>query len=193
MTIFRDNYEDARFIFSRLFTDLKNQFEDMGSTLTELDANERLRIFHDFYRGNDKDFNLDFDDLSKKGYSFKDTITPSNPKFKNKYFKFDEKYGRVLYLKDFPNNLSDTFIGDLCDFNKNMVYSFDLMLLPPDEGRKEIENKLDGVEKNITIQDGNLDGITNTFAVAKSDRETITYEINTFIQINGGVVYAVPK
>lgn len=47
--------------------------------------------------------------------------------------------------------------------------------------------------KNITIQDGNLDGITNTFATAKNDWETITYEINTFTNINGGAVYAVPK
>ena len=36
---------------------------------------------------------------------------------------------------------------------------------------------------NITIQEGNLDGKTNTFNQAKSDWQTVTYEINEFRRI----------
>ncbi len=46
---------------------------------------------------------------------------------------------------------------------------------------------------NITIQEGNLDGYTNTFAQAKRDWQTKTYTINQFIQINGGVIFANAK
>ena len=47
----------------------------------------------------------------------------------------------------------------------------------------------DGV--NITIQEGNLDGETNTFEEAKSDWRTVTYDIDTFIDVCKGVVYAI--
>lgn len=47
--------------------------------------------------------------------------------------------------------------------------------------------------KNITIQEGNLDGVTNTFADAKKDWHTATYSLNQFRTKCKGVVFAVPK
>ena len=46
---------------------------------------------------------------------------------------------------------------------------------------------------NITIQEGNLDGKTNTFGQAKSDWQTVTYEINQFRRICDGVIFAIRK
>lgn len=46
---------------------------------------------------------------------------------------------------------------------------------------------------NITIQEGNLDGKSNTFSDAKSDWQTVTYEINKFRRICDGVVFANKK
>lgn len=49
----------------------------------------------------------------------------------------------------------------------------------------------DGV--NITIQEGNLDGITNTFSQAKKDWQTVTYNIDQFRRICDGVIFAIKK
>ena len=46
---------------------------------------------------------------------------------------------------------------------------------------------------NITIQEGNLDGVTNTFAQAKKDWHTATYTLDQFRSICKGVVFAVPN
>ena len=46
---------------------------------------------------------------------------------------------------------------------------------------------------NITIQEGNLDGKTNTFAEAKKDWRTATYTLDQFRTVCRGVVFAVPK
>lgn len=46
---------------------------------------------------------------------------------------------------------------------------------------------------NITIQEGNLDGKTNTFAQAKKDWHTVTYTLDQFRSICKGVVFAKPK
>ena len=45
----------------------------------------------------------------------------------------------------------------------------------------------DGI--NITIQEGNLDGITNSFTQAKSDWKTVTYDLDKFRRICDGVVF----
>ena len=52
-------------------------------------------------------------DLAKKGHSFKDLITPRMSKYHNKYFEFDGKYGRVLYLNNYPGFLKDEFVSDI--------------------------------------------------------------------------------
>ena len=45
----------------------------------ELDANERLRILHDFYRaGEENDFHFDATDMMRKGHDFKDYICPDS-------------------------------------------------------------------------------------------------------------------
>lgn len=47
--------------------------------------------------------------------------------------------------------------------------------------------------KNITIQEGNLDGVTNTFADAKKDWHTVTYPLDQFRTKCKGVIFANPK
>lgn len=47
--------------------------------------------------------------------------------------------------------------------------------------------------KNITIQEGNLDGVTNTFADAKKDWHTATYSLDQFRTKCKGVIFANPK
>ena len=58
---------------------------------------------------------LNFENQAKKGHSFKDLITPRMSKYHNKYFEFDGKYGRVLYLSNYPGFLKDEFVSELCD------------------------------------------------------------------------------
>ena len=45
----------------------------------------------------------------------------------------------------------------------------------------------------VTIQEGNLDGKTNTFQDAKKDWHTVTYTLNQFSSYYRGVVFANPK
>ena len=51
--------------------------------------------------------------------------------------------------------------------------------------------KVDG--NNITIQDGNYDGITNTFEDAKKDWQTNTYTLDYYQSRMGGSVFGDPK
>lgn len=48
ISVCKKNIEEARNYFARVGTDLISHFSRLGSKCTELDAEEKLRIFHDF-------------------------------------------------------------------------------------------------------------------------------------------------
>lgn len=50
ISVCKKNVEEARNYFARVGADLIGHFNRLGSKYTELGANDKLRIFHDFYR-----------------------------------------------------------------------------------------------------------------------------------------------
>lgn len=75
ISIAKPNIEEARHYFSRVGTDLIAHFSRLGSKCTELNATERLRIFHHFFRqGEETDFRFDLSETMRKGHDFKDYI-----------------------------------------------------------------------------------------------------------------------
>ena len=117
----------------------------------------------------------------RKGHSFKDLICPLAPEFKHKYFKLDDKYGRVLYLSNYPRFIKDSIVSELCNLNKNMMYSMDLISIPTDEAVKEIERKLLGVNTNITNWQRRQNANNNFSAVIPYDMEMQREECKEFL------------
>ena len=92
--------EEARNYFARVGADLIAHFGRLGSKCVELEPDERLRIFHDFYRaGEETEFRFDIKETRRKGHDFKDFICPDSMEFTGDYFKIGERYGRVLFLR----------------------------------------------------------------------------------------------
>ena len=140
-----------------------------------------MKILHDFYRSDESEFNFDMKDNMRKGHSFKDLICPLAPEFKHKYFKLDDKYGRVLYLSNYPRFIKDSIVSELCNLNKNMMYSMDLISIPTDEAVKEIERKLLGVNTNITNWQRRQNANNNFSAVIPYDMEMQREECKEFL------------
>lgn len=181
LTIFKNNVEEARSYFSRIGTELSSHFAKLGSKCIELNLEERLKILHDFYRSDESEFNFDMKDNMRKGHSFKDLICPLAPEFKHKYFKLDDKYGRVLYLSNYHRFIKDSIVSELCNLNKNMMYSMDLISIPTDEAVKEIERKLLGVNTNITNWQRRQNANNNFSAVIPYDMEMQREECKEFL------------
>ena len=75
----KKNIEEARTFFDRTVNDVTSRLNHMDSRCEELDAVERLRILHDFYRvGEETQFRLDLADCMKRGRSFKDAVCPDS-------------------------------------------------------------------------------------------------------------------
>lgn len=182
LSVFKKDYEEARNYFRRVSTDFISHLNKLGSKCIQLDAIEKLRVLHDFYRiGEEINYNLDLNELMKKGHNFKDYICSDSVSFKKDYFEFGNKFGRVLFLKDYASFLKDSFVAELTDRKENMMLSLDVISIPTDEAVKEVENRLLGVETNITNWQRKQNANNNFSAVVPYDMEQQRKESKEFL------------
>lgn len=120
--------EEARTFFHRIENEIGRQFDRMGSSISPVDAHERLRILHDFFRpGEELFFNFDLQTSAKRGHDWKDYICPDGMEIKPDYIKMGDKYVRTLFLQEYATTLREDLIADLSSFNRDMVLSIDLV------------------------------------------------------------------
>ena len=81
------------------------------------------------------------------------------------------QYGRVLFLKDYASYIKDSMILELTDLNRRMMLSIDMIPVPTDEAVREVENKLLGVETNVTNWQRRQNSNQNFSAVVPYDLE----------------------
>ncbi len=182
VSVFKKNYEEAKSYFRRIGSDIVTHLAKLGSKCVELNAIEKLRILHDFYRiGEEVNYNLDIKTLMQRGHNFKDYICPDGFSFKKDYFEMGNKFGRVLFLKDYASFIKDSMIAELTDMNQNMMMSIDIIPIPTDEAVKEVENRLLGVETNITNWQRKQNANNNFSAVIPYDLEQQRKESKEFL------------
>lgn len=182
VSVYKKTVEEARSYFARMGTDLMGHFARLGSKCVELDATERLRALHDFYRaGEETAFFFDLPQAMKKGHSFKDFICPDSFEFERDHFKMGDRYGRVLFLRDYASYIKDDMIAELTELNRNLMLSIDIIPVPTDEAVREVENRLLGVETNITNWQRRQNANNNFSAVVPYDMEQQRKESKEFL------------
>ena len=182
ISVCKKSIEDARNYFARVGADLIAHFGRLGSKCVELETDERLRIFHDFYRvGEESSFHFDMKETRKKGHSFKDYICPDSMEFEKDYFKMGNRYGRVLFLREYASYIKDSMVAELTDLNRNLMMSIDVIPVPTDEAVREAENRLLGVETNITNWQRRQNSNNNFSATVPYDMEQQKKEMKEFL------------
>ena len=182
ITVYKRDIEDARAYFTRIGADLTARVAALGSKCVELDATDRLRILHDFYRAGDEgNFHFDMADMARKGHDFKDYICPDGIEKHSDYLKLGDRYCRVLFLKDYANYIQDEIVTNLTDLDRNMMLSIDILNVPTDEAVREVENRLLGVETNITNWQRRQNQNNNFSAIVPYDMELQRRESKEFL------------
>ena len=164
--------EEARTFFDRVINDVTTRLNHLDSHCEELDAVERLRVLHDFYRvGEESRFHIDLRECMKTGRSFKDTICPDSMEFWKDHFIMGDKYGRAMFLKEYASYIKDSMINELTSLNRTMMLSIDVIPVPTDEAVREMQNRLLGVETNVTNWQRRQNSNNNFSAVVPYDLE----------------------
>ena len=117
----------------------------------------------------------------KKGHDFKDYICPDTFEFEKDYFRIGNRYGRVIFLREYAAYIKDSMVAELCELNRNMMLSVDVVPVPTDEAVREVENRLLGVETNITNWQRKQNQNNNFSAVIPYDLEQQRKESKEFL------------
>lgn len=182
VSVHKKNIDEARTYFARVGTDIITHLNKLSSVGEELDAASRLQIFRDFFKADQiQAFPFDIKAFAKRGCSFKDWICPQSMEFHKDYFKIDERYGRVLYMQDYASYVRDDMIAELCGLSRDLMLSIDILPVPTDEAVREIQNRLLGVETNVTNWQRRQNANNNFSALVPYDMELQRKEIKEML------------
>ncbi len=82
-----------------------------------------------------------------------------------------DKFGRVLFLKEYASYIKDSMINELTELNRTLMLSIDVIPVPTDEAVREMQNRLLGVETNVTNWQRRQNSNNNFSAVVPYDLE----------------------
>ena len=151
---------------------MRSKLNHLDSHCEELEAEAILRVLHDFYRpGEETEFSFNLQAAMQKGHSYKDVICPDSLEFKKDHFVMGDKYGRVLFLKEYASYIKDSMLNELCGLDRNLMLSIDIIPVPTDEAVREMQNRLLGVETNVTNWQRRQNSNNNFSAVVPYDLE----------------------
>ena len=97
------------------------------------------------------------------------------------FFKSDVRWGRVLYLQDYASFIKDDFIMELCELDRSMMVSIDILPVPTDEAVRELQNKLLGVETNVANWQRRQNNANNYTANVPYDMQLQRKETTEFL------------
>ena len=172
ISVVKKNIAEARAYFSRVGTDLITHLAQLSSIGQELDLGTRLRIFRDFFKGAEPPaFEFDLKTQAKLGHSFKDWLCPDSMEFQPDHFKLNDRWGRVLYLQGYASYIKDSMVSELCELDRDLMLSIDILPVPTDEAVREVQNKLLGVETNAANWQRRQNAANNFTAMLPYDIE----------------------
>lgn len=182
ISVAKKDIKEARNYFARIGADLTAHFAALGSKCAELTADDRLRVFHDFFRpGDENAYSLSLSTRMKLGHDFRDYICPDSLEKHSDYLRIGNKFARVLYLKDYASYIKDSMVTELTDLNRSLMFSIDVVPIPTDEAVREVESRLLGVETNITNWQRRQNSNNNFSAVVPYDMELQRKESKEFL------------
>ena len=91
--------------------------------------------------------------------------------FKKDHFVMGDQFGRVLFLKEYASYIKDSMINELTELNRTLMLSIDVIPVPTDEAVREMQNRLLGVETNVTNWQRRQNSNNNFSAVVPYDLE----------------------
>lgn len=151
ISVNKKDIDSARSFFLRTTSTLQTLLLKLGSSCRQMSGKERLELLRDVYRSDiENEPTFDLQQALKSGSSAKNYISPESMEFESDYFKLGNVFGRALVLHSYPTFLKDSVVSDLCDINRRLIWSMDIIPVPTDEAVEEAEKRATNVESKIT-------------------------------------------
>lgn len=182
ITTQQKDVQAARNHFTRVITELTKKLDKLGSSASGLDAEERLKLLHNFYRnGEETHFDYSFRDDVRLGRDFRDYICPDSMEINKDYLQIGKKVCRTLFFKRFSTYIDDAMIKEICDTDRNMMLTLTVQPLAMEKAIALANNKLLGTETNIANWQRNQNKHQNFSAIVPYDKELARKECREFL------------
>ena len=153
ITIERKNYEEAKAQFATIEATIHKAFNELGSEIIPLNANERIKVLYDYYHmGDEGTFDFDIREAKKSGNDFVNDICNGMIKYHPDCFEDERKYCKALFVKKYPSSLSDRFLNEITSLPVHSIVSIDVVPIPKDLTTKILQKKYLGIESDIIKQ-----------------------------------------
>ncbi len=141
LTVDANDLEAASRKIATMEGHLRTGFQKLGTHLEPLNANQRVRIMADIFRGVNKEIRpVSTGEFQRQAE--KSLCCPDYFEFKNDYFLYNNSYARMLYVRQLPSNLSDTILKDISDTNLNLIVTVNVAPVAPDKAIKIVKRQL---------------------------------------------------
>ena len=147
ITVTAANLELAQQKISAHELAMRTCFQKIGSNIEKLQANQRIRIIADIFRGVNQEIRPINTSQFMRGAE-KSLCCPDYFEFKKDYFLYNDKYARMVYLKHLPSSLVDDLLKELCETSLPIVTTVNIAPVEPSEAIKVVKRQLTAMRSN---------------------------------------------
>lgn len=175
----KPDYESARNYFNTIEFSIQQLFHRLGSCLIPLDATERLRALHSYYRmGDEASFSFDWNEYLHLKRDWRNDIINTSLREYPEYLEMESgNCACVMFIRKYPNGLTDQFLNELTNMNFPLIYTMDVEPLDNDVAYQMVMKKYMSNERSINreqeLKNENGDYSTNiNYERRKQQRDT---------------------
>ena len=179
VTCRKPDYESAKNYFNTIEFSIQQLFHRLGSCLIPLDATERLRALHSYYRmGDEASFSFDWNEYLHLKRDWRDDIINTSLREYPEYLEMESgNCACVMFIRKYPNGLTDQFLNELTNMNFPLIYTMDVEPLDNDVAYQMVMKKYMSNERSINreqeLKNENGDYSTNiNYERRKQQRDT---------------------
>ncbi len=127
LTCKEPDFVSAKRFFETLEGTLQLAFKKMGSGLIPMNAAERLRALHSFYRlGQEKKFSFDWEEYLKLRRDWRNDIVNTFIRERKDYLELDGKrVAMTLLVSKYPASIRDDFVREVTNVPFPLIYTID--------------------------------------------------------------------
>ena len=179
VTCRKPDYESAKNYFNTIEFSIQQLFHRLGSCLIPLDATERLRALHSYYRmGDEAAFSFDWNEYLHLKRDWRNDIINTSLREYPEYLEMESgNCACVMFIRKYPNGLTDQFLNELTNMNFPLIYTMDVEPLDNDVAYQMVMKKYMSNERSINreqeLKNENGDYSTNiNYERRKQQRDT---------------------
>ena len=175
----KSDYESAKNYFNTIEFSIQQLFHRLGSCLIPLDATERLRALHSYYRmGDEASFSFNWNEYLHLKRDWRNDIINTSLREHPEYLEMEGgSCACVMFIRKYPNGLTDQFLNELTNMDFPIIYSMDVEPLDNDVAYQMVMKKYMSNERSINreqeLKNENGDYSTNiNYERRKQQRDT---------------------